>query len=339
MLQEFIKKYQRKMWSSMISRKNLDLDIWDLIQFNGDKVYYMPYSGLNKFEVQSRHCLKCHLTLPVGFRKNEFIVNTCGCSADSKNYATVQKLTTLFSQDEANHILTTFSKHKTRKFTNNRQFWLAAGFTKEEANKKVSAIQQTRSAKSPASKKGARGFSVRTKEYWIKKGYSDANACQKVAEMQVTNGLSWYIEKYGEVDGTLKYNTRIEKWLNKMSKLTLGISKVSTELFNAVGGKGRYGDDETTVRGKSKTYRIDYYDSETRKIIEFDGDYWHANPALYKATDILRNRPVAEIWEQDQRKMRDLEAAGFTILRISEKDYRENPDEIINKCRKFLNED
>ena len=59
------------------------------------------------------------------------------------------------------------------------------------------------------------------------------------------------------------------------------------------------------------------------KNIEFDGDYWHSLS-----------------WVKEKDKLRDtyLINKGFVILRITEKDYRANKQQTLNKCIKFLTE-
>ena len=68
--------YQRKMWKSMIARKKLDINIWEVIEYKNEKVYYMPYSGFTKIEVKTQKCLKCDRELEIGFRRNEFIIKS-----------------------------------------------------------------------------------------------------------------------------------------------------------------------------------------------------------------------------------------------------------------------
>lgn len=61
-----------------------------------------------------------------------------------------------------------------------------------------------------------------------------------------------------------------------------------------------------------------------RKIIEFDGTYWHA---------------LSKIAEKDAIKDKVLQENGYQILRISEVEYDRNPLETIKKCIDFLNEE
>ena len=78
------------------------------------------------------------------------------------------------------------------------EYWLKRGYSKNEAEKKVSEYQ-TNLAKRNASKSKSehRKNSVRCIEHWLEKGYSENEAKEKVAEIQSTFSLKKCIKKYG----------------------------------------------------------------------------------------------------------------------------------------------
>lgn len=40
-----------------------------------------------------------------------------------------------------------------------------------------------------------------------------------------------------------------------------------------------------------------------KKIIEYNGDFWHANPKIYNESDVVHKNKVAkDIWNYDIRK-------------------------------------
>ena len=71
----------------------------------------------------------------------------------------------------------------------------------------------------------------------------------------------------------------------------------------------------------------DFYIDDTKKIIEFDGIYWHD----YKR----RNKP--ENQKREEQKDKSLMDSGYSILRINEKEWGDNPVEAIKKCIEFIN--
>lgn len=84
----------------------------------------------------------------------------------------------------------------------------------------------------------------------------------------------------------------------------------------------------------------DFCDEVKMKIIEFNGDVFHANPALYEANDnpnpFVKSKTARQIWEADINKLNVAKSEGFELLTIWEKDYRKNPTETLNKCLIFL---
>ncbi|MCK9417406.1 very short patch repair endonuclease [Candidatus Dojkabacteria bacterium] len=75
----------------------------------------------------------------------------------------------------------------------------------------------------------------------------------------------------------------------------------------------------------------DFLLKNTKILIEIQGDFWHANPCLYKQNDIL-NHPkkritANEIWNRDLNKMYLLEKSGYKIIYIWENNMNKMTDE------------
>ena len=74
-------------------------------------------------------------------------------------------------------------------------------------------------------------------------------------------------------------------------------------------------------------------------IIEFNGDYWHANPNIYKETAYLRQKRVGDIWKRDKLKIKTVEDLGFRVLVVWESEFQQNKMETIKRvCEWILNE-
>jgi len=58
-----------------------------------------------------------------------------------------------------------------------------------------------------------------------------------------------------------------------------------------------------------------------KRLIEFDGDYWHGRESV-KMKDVCRDNILSQL--------------GYTTLRIAENDYRNNPKETLQECLIFL---
>ena len=78
--------------------------------------------------------------------------------------------------------------------------------------------------------------------------------------------------------------------------------------------------DRTVLNGKE----LDIYLPELNIAFEFDGKYWHADPNIYKPTDIILNQTAAEIWERDNQKDILCEQANIQLIRIKENDWINN---------------
>jgi len=82
-------------------------------------------------------------------------------------------------------------------------------------------------------------------------------------------------------------------------------------------------------------YDIKHHDC----IIEFNGDYWHANPKIYKDTTIIRGKLATDIQQRDMLKLKTAQDLGFRTLVVWESEYKQNKELIIQKvCKWLLNE-
>lgn len=75
-------------------------------------------------------------------------------------------------------------------------------------------------------------------------------------------------------------------------------------------------------------------------LIEVNGDYWHANPELYKETDVI-SYPGGEVTarkirEKDRSKIRLAERNGFTVLEVWESDIKNEISLVIEQVRNEL---
>ena len=127
----------------------------------------------------------------------------------------------------------------------------------------------------------------------------------------------WFIKKYGKKDGIIKYNersvniskiTHFRKY-NKENKQNW--SKVSQELFDEIYKIIHYKFDKIYYATLNHEYscgtkhNYDFVLLDNKKVIEFNGDKFHANPNIYKYNDIplkFINKTSKEIWEHDKRK-------------------------------------
>lgn len=80
-------------------------------------------------------------------------------------------------------------------------------------------------------------------------------------------------------------------------------------------------------------YNIDLFIKDLA-IIEFYGDFWHANPEIYKEDDIIgisyNTITAKEKWEKDSYRIEELKRElNLPVIIIWEKSYKENKEKII----------
>ena len=89
--------------------------------------------------------------------------------------------------------------------------------------------------------------------------------------------------------------------------------------------------------GKYGNKKYNYYDfviSSIKFCIEFNGDYWHANPRIYSENQVIAfpngiKKISKELWERDKLKNDLLINDGFNIEIVWEDTYRDNKEKII----------
>ena len=273
-------------------------------------------------------------------------------------------------------------------------YWLNQGLAHDDAVQKVSQIARQRSKRCP--------------EYWIYRGYTKPQANKKISEYQNSTSLQAFTSKYGEVEGTLKYEllceirsdngkkyskfndkdfqntikqnkkSNKEYWINRgfdpqtaaymahehlklhhrffkeywMGKglnsddaqtaavaerkrtaslgfeaLSQGFSKLERDIGNTLREKYTV---EIPARINDsklhKSYYPDFYIKEHDCYLEIYGDYWHRHPDKYKDAE------SEIIRNQNQTRVnRITEITGKRVIIVWEKDMRKISNDSIIK--------
>jgi hypothetical protein len=166
------------------------------------------------------------------------------------------------------------------------------------------------------------------------------------------HSLAGYIEKHGKEQGYIKWKTRQEKWQRTLkSKSPEEIANINKRKFpgqyeyNRAKGLYSSGPEELLAKELQCEQQLEcmgfWYDLyKGKKVIEFQGDYWHCNPKIYKA-DFLHPAfqiTAKEIWKRDKIKAKVLKQNGYDLLIVWEDEFKKNQDKVIEQCKKFLNE-
>ena len=176
-----------------------------------------------------------------------------------------------------------------------------------------------------------------TLEYYLSKGMSEDEAKHALRKRQTTFSLEKCIEKYGEAEGIKRFKERQEKWLSNFKRY--GFSIVSQNLFwkifeetkldciFATNNNGTYDDEhnlEYKVEVETSYVKLDFYIPSLNKWIEFDGDYWHGEKRGNQERDRYREKLIFEA------------IPGIQLKRVKERDYRKNPEKIVNECVEWI---
>jgi hypothetical protein len=247
------------------------------------------------------------------------------------------------------------------------EYWLSRGFSFEESKIKTELhlmnterafiikygeLDGVRLFKEKKNKEGKIN-SPRRIEYWLSRGFSEEESKKKVSEGQNKFSLNKCVEKYGE-EGEEIFNKRQKKWqesLYKNGNLKSGYSKVSQDLFfellkyyenieelNYVMFAKKGG--EFVLTNNEGFYRYDFTDLLSKKIIEYNGDNYHANPKIYTQNEtpnpFRKNITSDDIWKKDDIKVKLANKCGFDILVIWDSEYKKDKEKVIEKCLKFL---
>jgi len=169
-----------------------------------------------------------------------------------------------------------------------------------------------------------------------------------------TNTKDYFISKYGVDDGTKKYLEINRKKLLPHNPELLAehlsisiddaasiiisrqknffISKLEKEfttlLSNVIGPLECTSDKNPFGKWSPLLNTYVVFDIKHKNcIIEFNGNYWHANPKIYKDTAPIRGVTANDIWRRDQLKMQTVKNLGFSVLTVWE--YEFTADKIV----------
>ena len=186
--------------------------------------------------------------------------------------------------------------------------------------------------KSPEGK-STNKFSI---EYWLNEANGDKDLAKELYLKFQTKNLEWFINKYGEEEGTRRHAAKTEKWMKSFR--ACNFSQISQELFNALIAHinctdvyfatydridmYKYKNKEYILKVDGTYIRPDFIDVLSKKIIEFDGEYWHSPARANQQREELRDKRIR--------------TEGYTVLHVKEYDYKKDKQKVINECLNFL---
>jgi len=277
-----------------------------------------------------------------------------------------------FSEEDSIKCIENIKKNNRENSCWCKEFWIKKGFSEEEALQKIKEKQLFNSNKQNKNNIA----NVYLKEYWVERGFSEIDAIEKINNlknkcsiinlsdekiynMMIKRKNTYYskskderkkinksrgktkqqlIDKFGEERTEIfckKRGGRTNPFYRRYSKIS---EKIFNELQKYINAELFYGKREKWIRyNKNKGFYVDLlYDN---KIIEFNGNFYHANPLFYDENSeimIAKSRilKAKEIWKKDEFKINTLKKLNYQILIIWENEIDDK--NTIQKCLKFL---
>ena len=250
---------------------------------------------------------------------------------------------------------------------NCKEYYLKRGYSKDEAIMKAREAMDNIHKKTSIKKKKNYEFykdSYNTnKEFYLKRGFTEDESIKMQIERQTTFSKEKCITNHGEEAGLDIWRARQDKWMHTLDqksdeeKIEInrkklfnhgGFSKISQELFwrifekfskNNIKFEELNGEAIRYDKINKKHYKYDYIDFSNKRVIEFNGDFWHCNPIKYNEDHDHKIMKITakEIWYKDKLKNDWISNRGFEVLIIWESDYRNNPQQTLDKCIEFIN--
>jgi G:T-mismatch repair DNA endonuclease (very short patch repair protein) len=74
----------------------------------------------------------------------------------------------------------------------------------------------------------------------------------------------------------------------------------------------------------------DIFHSDQKIIVEFYGDFFHMNPKIYQATDMMHQKSALEIWKLNSEREDLFEHEGWKVFIVWESDWKNSPQEVLH---------
>lgn len=161
---------------------------------------------------------------------------------------------------------------------------------------------------------------------------------QKFKEEQSERIKEWYTQNPEQRD--IRSISMAKNWKDGVitkNSYSCNRSKIEQKFFDEL--SALYPDiTQKTIKYKNAWLFPDIITVDDLVIIEFYGNFWHANPRIYGPYDIAGHNTLAkDIWQRDEKRLRKLYELGHSVYIVWEDEYRNSPDEILYKLDRMLN--
>lgn len=165
-------------------------------------------------------------------------------------------------------------------------------------------------------------------EYYKEKYGNDGESKwnQYIEKQRFDSSEMGFIERFGNIEGKERYKNKMEKWSKSNSSISKASLKFFSELNNMLEDHLVFGEGKELKLSDGK--RNYFYDAcyQDKYAIEFHGDSFHGNPAIYGPEDNChpfdKDIQAHQLWEADAKKADVANKNGYIYIYFWEK---ENP--------------
>ena len=250
-----------------------------------------------------------------------------------------------------------------------KEFYLKKGYSEDVAIEMANAkIKKTKADM------GDDKFSTKPEFYMSKYNVDYATALNMLTERQSTNRVDKIAERNGITlaEAQVIRDDITGKWIHTMNSKSddeiveinrkkanmVSVSKISLDFIDALlihtgipKEETLYGDNEkgfacSNNNGRFKRTSVRFDFCYKKKLIEFNGDIFHANPLIYSATDqpllgtigtdARCELTAQEMWDADERKAQVARDNGYEVFVVWESEWKTNKADALNSTKGFL---
>lgn len=89
-------------------------------------------------------------------------------------------------------------------------------------------------------------------------------------------------------------------------------------------------------------YKLDGYIKSKNIVIEYNGDFWHANPLIYEANSLInypgKSKYAKDVWNKDKERMQQIKhILNCKIIVVWENDYLNNKEKLFKNILGEIN--
>lgn len=191
--------------------------------------------------------------------------------------------------------------------------------------------------------------SKKSKELWQDQEYRDrikrtTTGLKRSDEFKETQRLN-AIKQFEDTEQRDIRSVRMKKsWVDgcipKAENYNINRSKCELELLSTLTDTFGGLVSNNTIRIGDSYYFPDIV-IDNKVIIEYFGDYWHANPSKYPSDYIIeRTKKIAsDIWDFDNKRIEMLKSGGYDVIVVWESDYKRDKTDVIRKIIKYVEGD